>query len=149
MTLSLEYRPFELALEQPFETAQGTISTRRGFLIRAERDGVIGIGEATPLAGWTESEADCRDALDRAVDAAPAGSDAALEAVDGTAAARHGVALAVADLFATRSARPLYQYLGRWDSDSPRSAERHPWRRRRGDDSRRRFEGRLPWLSVL
>ncbi len=112
MTLSLEYRPFELALEQPFETAQGTISTRRGFLIRAERDGVIGIGEATPLAGWTESEADCRDALDQAVDAAPAGSDAALEAVDGTAAARHGVALAVADLFATRSARPLYQYLG-------------------------------------
>ncbi len=112
MSLDLRIRRFDLPLAEPFETASGSIEIRSGFLVRAERDGVIGIGEATPLPGWTESLEDCETALEAAVDAAASGGDAALEAAEGTAAARHGVALALADLFATRSARPLYQYLG-------------------------------------
>ncbi|MFP8956362.1 mandelate racemase/muconate lactonizing enzyme family protein [Natrialbaceae archaeon A-CW3] len=112
MTFDLDFRPFELALEEPFTTAQGTITSRDGFLIRVEHEGVIGIGEATPLPGWTESYEDCQRALEAAESAASEGSGAALEAVEERAAARHGVSLAIADLYATRAARPLYQYLG-------------------------------------
>ncbi|MFP9192068.1 o-succinylbenzoate synthase [Natronosalvus vescus] len=108
----MDFRPFELDLEEPFTTAQGTITSRDGFLIRVEHEGVIGVGEATPLPGWTESYEDCREALEAAESAASEGSGAALEAVEETAAARHGVSLAIADLYATRAARPLYQYLG-------------------------------------
>ena len=129
MSFDLRIRRFELELDRPFETADGTITSRRGFLVRAERDGVIGVGEATPLPGWTESFGDCKRALEAAVDAAPEGSNAALEAADETAAARHGVSLAIADLYATRAARPLYQYLG----DGSRTA-RVPVNATIGDD---------------
>ena len=71
--LSLAYRPFSLALAEPLETADGTISAREGFLVRlvdeASDDSVVGYGEATPLAGWTESLADCEQALERAQNA--------------------------------------------------------------------------------
>ncbi|UTF53046.1 mandelate racemase/muconate lactonizing enzyme family protein [Natronosalvus rutilus] len=112
MSLDLQFRPFELELEQPFESGDATITTREGFLIRAEFQEVVGIGEATPLPGWTESLEDCECALEEAVDAADDGSGAVLDAVEDTAAARHGVSLAIADCYATRGARPLYQYLG-------------------------------------
>lgn len=132
--LRLEYRPFSLALERPVETAHGTIDSREGFLVRvvdagadagagaetgvgngadatAERS--VGFGEATPLAGWTESHPDCEAALVRAQEALRTGGpEAALEAVDRQVAARHGVTLALADLQARRLATPLYRYLG-------------------------------------
>ena len=117
--LSLEYRSFSLELASPLETAGGTIGSRDGFLVRIvdgnrglDDDGQVGYGEATPLAGWTESAADCEDALERANEAIRTGPDAALEAVDGQVAARHAVSLALADLEATREATPLYRYVG-------------------------------------
>ncbi|SEV93734.1 mandelate racemase/muconate lactonizing enzyme family protein [Natrinema salifodinae] len=122
--LSLEYRSFSLDLEEPFETADGTIDTRDGFLVRLvdqADDGdaadpgdepPVGYGEATPLPGWTESKADCERALDRAREALREGGPSeALEAVDRQVAARHALSLALADLQATRKATPLYRYL--------------------------------------
>ncbi|MDS0298788.1 o-succinylbenzoate synthase [Halogeometricum sp. S1BR25-6] len=95
---------FSLRLTDPLETANGPIEAREGFLVRLGRgrgdsgddnsddsddDGAdgpaSGLGEATPLPGWTESLDDCRAALD---DGTP---DAT------TPAARHGVSLARAD----------------------------------------------------
>ncbi|WP_121742911.1 mandelate racemase/muconate lactonizing enzyme family protein [Natronorubrum halophilum] len=118
-SLELEYRSFSLELASPLETANGTIDSRDGFLIRivdAASDGsdpVVGYGEAAPLPGWTESPADCGAALERAGDAIRTAPKEALEAVAGQVAARHAVTLALADLQATREATPLYRHIGK------------------------------------
>ncbi|QFU83793.1 mandelate racemase/muconate lactonizing enzyme family protein [Natronorubrum aibiense] len=118
LELALVYRPFSLPLASPLETAAGTIDSRDGFLIRIvgtapDVDGqAVGYGEATPLAGWTESRADCEAALERASDAIRDGPTAALEAVEKQVAARHAITLALADLRARRVATPLYRYVG-------------------------------------
>ena len=117
--LDLAFRRFSLPLRRPLETAHGTIEGRDGFLVRVRHDvddrseSVVGYGEATPLPGWTESLEECERGLERAMrEIRTGGSDAALAAVDRTAAARHGVILALADLHATRRSIPLYQLLG-------------------------------------
>jgi L-Ala-D/L-Glu epimerase len=108
---ALEYRSFSLSLAEPLETAGGTIDSRDGFLIRVTReDGAVGYGEATPLSGWTESLADCEDALERAQAALDSDEDDVLEAVDEAVAARYGVSLALADLEASSESTPLYRY---------------------------------------
>ncbi len=113
--------PFSLPLAAPLETADGRIERREGFLVRVERGTATGVGEATPLAGWTESSEDCERALGRAVgergDArggtSTDGDDGVLAALDPTAtpAAHHGVATALADAGARDSGAPLYRWL--------------------------------------
>ena len=111
--MDVSVRPFALDLARPLETAAGSIETREGFLVRIEDDGEAGAGEATPLPGWTESLADCRVALERAASALDSASaDAALDELDSTPAARHGVSGAIADLEARRAGVPLYRHLG-------------------------------------
>lgn len=115
--LELEYRSFSLDLATPLETADGTIDSRDGFLVRIT-DGAsdgdrVGYGEAAPLPGWTESPADCEAALARAGEAIRTEPAAALEAVDDQVAARHAVTLALADLQATSESTPLYRYVGK------------------------------------
>ncbi|SEQ25876.1 mandelate racemase/muconate lactonizing enzyme family protein [Natrinema salaciae] len=125
--LSLEYRSFSLELADPLETADGSIDSRDGFLVRLVDEGSepasgatepgnepgVGYGEATPLPGWTESREDCERALERAREAIRTdGPSEALEVVDRQVAARHALALALADLQATRESTPLYRYLG-------------------------------------
>lgn len=104
--------PFSLPLARPLETAAGRIETRDGFLVQVDRDGTTGLGESTPLAGWTESLADCEDAL-RAVEDPEAALDGDL---DDAPAARHGVSLAVLDARGRQADQPLYRYLGREES---------------------------------
>ena len=105
----MNVEPFSLPLSRPLSTADGTIDERAGFLVRADLDGQTGVGESTPLPGWTESLDDCESAL-RSV----SNPVAALE--DGTLAdspaARHGVSLAVLDARARAAGRPLYRHLG-------------------------------------
>ncbi|HMB51416.1 MAG TPA: o-succinylbenzoate synthase [Natronoarchaeum rubrum] len=111
--MDAELREFAIDLDAPLETAAGTIERREGVLLRVSEVAAAGVGEATPLPGWTESLATCRDRLDAAADRLndddPA---AALEAVDGSPAARHAVHLALADLRARQDGVPLYRYLG-------------------------------------
>ncbi len=111
--MDAELREFTIDLDAPLETASGTIERREGVLLRVSEVAAAGVGEATPLPGWTESLATCRDRLDAAADRLndddPA---AALEAVDGSPAARHAVHLALADLRARQDGVPLYRYLG-------------------------------------
>ncbi|SNR32069.1 mandelate racemase/muconate lactonizing enzyme family protein [Halorubrum vacuolatum] len=85
-------RRFSLPLSTPLATAHGTITEREGFLVAIDPEGSAparGIGEATPLPGWTESLEACVEAIDRfgvdPIRLPPAGE---------TPAARHGVALA-------------------------------------------------------
>lgn len=55
--------PFSLRLKQPLSTAHGDITERRGFIFRIDRNGTVGVGEATPLPGWTERYDECETAL--------------------------------------------------------------------------------------
>jgi L-alanine-DL-glutamate epimerase-like enolase superfamily enzyme len=88
--------PFSFPLRAPLSTADGDIGRREGFLIRA--DG--GLGEATPLPGWTEPIDACRAALEGGTPG------------PGTPAARHGLALARADGAARGAGVPLAAELG-------------------------------------
>jgi o-succinylbenzoate synthase len=84
----------------------------RDFLVRLGDDRV-GIGEATPLPGWTESMAACREALEGEVEAAEANdSEAGLPPMASTPAARHGLELALLDRSARAAGLPLYRHLG-------------------------------------
>jgi len=105
-------RPFTLDLARPLSTASGTIDARSGFLF--DRDS--GLGEATPLPGWTESSEDCGDAL-RAADDAP-DWDGALAACEDTPAARHGVSLAHLDASARAAGQSLARELAADPADS-------------------------------
>ena len=84
--LHVELERFSLPLSSPLETATGTIDTREGFLVRLRADDgdgegctdgdgdrssaghILGVGESTPLPGWTESLAECESALRSVVD---------------------------------------------------------------------------------
>ncbi|WP_424008737.1 o-succinylbenzoate synthase [Haloferax denitrificans] len=108
----MRVREFAVDLRTPLSTAAGDIERREGFLVAVDVAGETGVGEATPLPGWTESLADCRDALaglaedDATGDADP---EPALEdgALADAPAARHAVSLAVADARARAAGRPL------------------------------------------
>jgi o-succinylbenzoate synthase len=106
----MRIEPFSLALASPLSTARGTIDTRDGFLVTIDHEGVRGVGEATPLPGWTESLDDCRAALERARNADDWGG--ALDELEETPAARHGLALALCDARSRAADVPLYRHLG-------------------------------------
>lgn len=111
--MDAEFREFAVSLSKPLATARGEVTEREGFLVRVSDGEHEGVGEATPLAPWTESRAECRGALEDAMSRLR-DDEAALRAdLDRNPAARHGVALALADLRGKQHDRPLYQLLGR------------------------------------
>jgi o-succinylbenzoate synthase len=123
--MNADLRPFSLPLSDPLETASGTIERRDGFLLRLEAEGgdpvdgdrpnaSVGVGEATPLPGWTEHHDECEAALRNAVEAIDRGEepDELLANLDQTPAARHAFDLALADLRSSREGVPLYRHLG-------------------------------------
>lgn len=111
----MELEPFSVRLTEPLETARGTIRERSGLLVTAQYDGHFGVGEATPLPGWTESYRDCRAALETAESVATELDwGMALAKLDGPAA-RHGLSLAFAEARARAVDVPLYRTLGDGD----------------------------------
>ena len=113
----MRVRRFSLPLSRPLGTARGEITEREGFLVGTGS----GIGEATPLPGWTESLSACAAALNDArtrerslpTDDARDACDA-LDARD-LPAARHGLALALADETARDAGRSLAAQLMKRD----------------------------------
>lgn len=101
-----------MQLATPLETAGGTISEREGFLVRIETDELSGIGEATPLPGWTESVDACHEALTRAETIAEELDWGIALARTESVAARHGLSLALADAHAKKNGIALYRTLG-------------------------------------
>jgi o-succinylbenzoate synthase len=114
-------KPFSVPLASPLSTAAGDIESREGYLVEYDHRGETGIGEATPLPGWTESLEECAAGLDRALEAGADGehSTALLELdASETPAARHGFATALLDADARADGTPLY----RWFHDHHRGA---------------------------
>ncbi|WEL29546.1 O-succinylbenzoate synthase [Haloferax volcanii] len=112
--MTMRVREFAVDLRTPLSTAADDIERREGFLVAVDVAGETGVGEATPLPGWTESLEDCRDALaglteGDAEGAAAGDPKSALEdgALADAPAARHAVSLAVADARARAAGRPL------------------------------------------
>lgn len=104
---------FSLPLRSPMETAAGSIERREGVLVRVSGEGASGVGEATPLSGWTEDADACERSLEAAVDRLETtGPDEAVRSLDGHPAARHGLTLALADRTARTAELPLYRHLG-------------------------------------
>lgn len=111
----MEVEPFTIRLSSPLETARGVIIERDGFLVSVEHDGQYGVGESSPLPGWTESYEECRTALARADDVAAELDWGIALAGTEAPAARHGLSLAFAEARARDQGRPLYRSLGRDD----------------------------------
>jgi len=99
-------QPFALDLATPLSTADGEIAERRGFLVGVDGVDAHGVGEATPLPGWTESVRDCESALQDPPESWER-VDATLDDRPSTPAARHGYRLAVLDGAARGENRPL------------------------------------------
>lgn len=106
--MSVDVTRFALPLERPLSTARGDISVRRGFVVRGAVGDVQGVGEATPLPGWTESYDDCRRALDLVDDL---GAALAANVLDDAPAARHAVSLALFDARARGEGVSLARFL--------------------------------------
>jgi len=105
----MKLEPFSLPLSRPLKTASGTIESREGFLVWVTIDGFGGVGEATPLPGWTESLETCERTL-RSVEE-PRSALESDELADAPAA-RHGLSLAVFDATSRAVGEPLYRHLG-------------------------------------
>ena len=140
-------REFSLRLDSPLSTARAEILDREGVILRLDpNDDPVpgtGIGEATPLPGWTESLEECRTALDRAeregiepamaeLEDAPAAPAPAFPApafpapafpAPASPAARHGLSLARLDAEARAEEEPLAGCLAA-ERDLPEPAER-------------------------
>lgn len=133
-----ELQPFTMDLAEPLSTADGSIEERRGLLIGVEQSidagGVRGVGEATPLPGWTEGYEDCKAAL-RDPPATWQAVDATLgEMRSSTPAARHGYRLAVLDAEARANEQSLASLLTE-RVDFPEPSESVPVNATVGDGS--------------
>jgi len=101
---------FSLPLASPLGTAAGEITDRRGLLVGLSVDGQRAIGEATPLAGWTESYPACRHTLESLADDGREGPPNLPDPTE-TPAAAHAVDLAVCDGRARNADQPLAAWL--------------------------------------
>ena len=100
--------PFSLALSSTLGTATARIDRRDGFLVTIDGEGQRGVGEATPLLGWTESLATCKKVLWAVADGE---RDASSLDPTETPAASHAVDVAQADLTARERGIPLAAFL--------------------------------------
>jgi o-succinylbenzoate synthase len=116
-------RRFSVALASPLETSRGELTSRHGVLIGIERDvadgdadakPVRGVGEATPLPGWTEPVETCRETLRRHAGEPPG---AVLASLSETPATRHGLSLAILDAGARADGHSLATHLAGRDAD--------------------------------
>jgi L-alanine-DL-glutamate epimerase-like enolase superfamily enzyme len=118
----LRQRQVELRLRHTFRLSRGASDVRRNLLIEIEDGGLVGLGEAAPIARYGQDA----DSAARAVaEMAPRLGDArrfdglaARVAVAGQSAAEAAVDMALRDLLGKRLGAPLWQILGL----DPRSA---------------------------
>lgn len=111
MSTEVTLRSFDLPLRQPLTTATGEIRSRRGFAIRLRTPNGLGVGEATPLPGWTESHESCQTVLEN-IRRDPPDRPEQLTVPDGHPAARHGLQLAALDYTARQADASVARYLG-------------------------------------
>lgn len=112
----LRHRPVELQLRHTFRLARGASDSRTNLIIEVEDDGIVGLGEAAPIARYGQ---DCRSAA-RAVERMvenlgdPRDFDRAVDQVSvaGQPAASAALEMALRDLAGKRLGAPVYRLAG-------------------------------------
>lgn len=112
---------YTLQVSDPFTIARGTSETTDAFVVRLERDGIVGVGGGTPSAYYGETPADVAAVLPALIrTVADVGDPHAAQRIErrlrdrapGAPAARAAVSTALADLAATDLGVPLYRQWG-------------------------------------
>jgi len=110
---------YELKLRQAWGLSRGTWTTRRNCYVRIDRDGVVGLGEAAPIARYNETAESAAAFIDKArpvlerdlEDYAVRWSD--VDAVGpGEHAAKAALDIAILDWVGRRLKIPLWKLLG-------------------------------------
>ncbi len=122
---ALRHRQVELRLRHTFRLSRGASDVRRNLLIEIEDGGLVGLGEAAPIARYGQDA----DSAERAVEEmAPRLGDlrrfeglAARVAVAGQSAAEAAVDMALRDLAGKRLGAPLWSMLGLDPRATPQS----------------------------
>ncbi len=135
MTVQLNHiflQPYKLHLSQPLKTALGLLSDRSGILVHVvDTEGRVGLGEAAPLDGFgMESLLETRAALN-ALQVESIGKKISdlddittlLANFSHVPAAKHGMELALCNLWAVSQAKSLAQVLNHHSRDSLFPAE--------------------------
>lgn len=121
--ITVRYRRQDLELRHTFRLARGSSDSRQTLVVELEHEGLVGLGEAAPIARYGQ---DCASAA-RAVDAmvsrltSPLAFDTASAsvAVPGEPAAAAAVDMALCDLAGKRLDVPFYELLGVDPSRAP------------------------------
>jgi len=112
----MDYYSYEFELAEPLVTSVGAIERRRGFVVRVERDGFTGFGEAAPMAGFSiedeaQTEHDLRLGLEVIQEIGPVDSLTELPS-SLCSSARFALELALLDWMAKQADAPLSFLLG-------------------------------------
>lgn len=119
--MNADWTRHDLALDDPFAISRGETTTSTVFLVRLERDGVAGVGGATPSAYYGETPTSMAetvpDLLEVVCDADDPHAGQRIERdlrerAPDAPAARTAVTTALADLAARDLGVPLYRQLG-------------------------------------
>ncbi len=114
--IQLRHHQVELHLRHTFRLARGATDSRRNLIVELEHDGLVGLGEAAPIARY-DQDADSaaravEDMVPRLGDPGAFESAAATATVSGQPAATAAVDMALRDLAGKRLGAPLYELLG-------------------------------------
>ncbi|MEN8162699.1 MAG: dipeptide epimerase [Acidobacteriota bacterium] len=114
--MQLRHNAFDLQLRHTFRLARGGSDSRRVLVVEIEHDGLIGRGEAAPIARYgqdAESAARAAEAmLARIEDPRVFESAANRTAVAGQPAAEAAIDMALRDLAGKKRGVPLYEMMG-------------------------------------
>jgi L-alanine-DL-glutamate epimerase-like enolase superfamily enzyme len=121
--IQLRQHAIELQLRHTFRLARGDSDSRRVLVVEIEHDGLIGRGEAAPIARYGQDAASAARATERMVarmgDPRAFESVAARVAVAGEPAAEAAIDMALRDLAGKRLGVPLYELMGIDPSSMP------------------------------
>jgi L-alanine-DL-glutamate epimerase-like enolase superfamily enzyme len=114
--IQLRHHDYVLELRHTFRLARGDSDTRRVLMVEIEHDGLVGRGEAAPIARYGQDAASAARAAEKMAagmgDPRAFESAAARVAVAGEPAAEAAFDMALRDLAGKRLGVPLYQLMG-------------------------------------
>ena len=121
--IQLRHHDFVLELRHTFRLARGDSDSRRVLMVELEDDGLVGRGEAAPIARYGQDAASAARAVEKMAaqinDPRAFESAAARVAVAGEPAAEAAIDMALRDLAGKRLGVPLYELMGIDPSSMP------------------------------